>query len=378
MKRWICTVCLTMILMLGILEECVGKTGNGQQPPVFTLEVKEKSVSYTELREAEDVHVAVLQDENEQCHVSIPERTQSEENINAWLCKFYEKDAEEYEDFMGIGIEESEWYLTEKERKEMRYSYNTTLYVERADDAVISFLGYTTTYGGGNHANTHGFGVNFDARSGSVLELSDILFDTEEFCIFANGYIEQNYNDYAWMYARRMEHERESMMSGGWYMGGYGICLLCDIASGVSLEFGIPYEYLVDYLKPEYFPTSREAEYSLRMGVGAIMDVNGDGVMDVLTQPVNNGDIWEISINGTVSELSLEWNDSSFAKEVGGDYGFSLVRDEEGVTRLIRRAEAVRHECGPIYHIDGEYVITYRIEGENVVLEDIVKIPRSY
>lgn len=256
MKRWIYTISLAMIFMLGLFEECMGKTGNGQQPPFFTRKTGKESVHYTELREAEEIQITVEQNENGQYYVLIPERMESEKNINAWLTEFYEKDAKEYEDFMGIGIVESEWYLTEKERKEMGFSYSTSLYAERTDDAVISFQGFTYTYSGGVHGNTYSFGVNFDSRNGSVIELSDIFFDTEEFFQAAQNYIEQNYREYIWEFEDLIEDIREYGLNNCWCMDGYGINFLYDGANW-QWQYRIPYEILAEYMKPEYFPASR-------------------------------------------------------------------------------------------------------------------------
>ncbi|MCM1468496.1 MAG: hypothetical protein NC086_10125 [Alistipes sp.] len=343
--------------------------------PVFIPFVEtEKAVgSYTRLREARDIHAEVLRDEEKRYYVSIPERKQSEEKINSWLRGFYEEEQKNHDDFMGIGIVESDTYLTEKERKERYYAYNTVLQAERADDVILSFYGSTYTYSGGNHGNRDTYGVNFDTGSGSRIELNDILFDREQFFIFARDYVGQNYGDYAEEFTRMLGEGGEKLKDTDWCMDGYGINFLYD---GVNWnwQYRIPYEKLVDYLKPEYFPTSKEADYSLYMGVGAVMDVNGDNILDVVTQPEKNGDIYEIGINGTVSRLSLEWNGVSFAEEVSDDNGggsFSLRRDEEGVTRL-------RWKRSASHYPEWDWVFTYRIDGETVVLEDIVRVRRRY
>lgn len=210
----------------------------------------------TELREPGDIHVTVLQDENGQYQVSIPEIPQSEVKINAWLQAFYEEDADARNDFMGIGIEDSDVYLSEQERLAEGFSYKTSFWVDRADDAIISFQGQTSTYSGGAHGNDHAFSVNFDTRSGNILSLPDILSNAEEFYIFSMEYIAGNYSEYGW----GEEYVEEALMGDGWCVSGCGIRIFLNGGNGLGLyEYEIPYECLVDYIKPEYLPTSGAA-----------------------------------------------------------------------------------------------------------------------
>lgn len=335
------------------------------------LEDKEKDVHYTERREPEDVHVTVKEDANKWYQVSIPENPYSEKKINAWFADFYERDVQATEEFMGVGMEENDVYMSEEERIEAGFYRNTSFWEERADDAIISFMGNVYAYMGGAHGLYSSFAVNFDSRNGECLQLEDILSDSEGFYEFAMPYIENVYSEFPW----GEEDVRDALMGGDWCATNYGIMIFVNGGNGLGIfEYQIPYELMTDYMKEQYLPTSRTAEFNFFMGDGAYMDVNADGRLDYLTEPVKDDRGYTIQINGTKSNLSLEY-DRTFSDGTtwedlldGAYFGASdmkLVRDEEGVTHLELKFDTYKEEKRQI-------VFVYRIEEETVIFEKVV------
>lgn len=230
------------------------------------LVLEEASALFTDLRqdryevkqgEEASVLVEVVQDEKEHYLVQISGNSDSEEKINHWLLEFYQTDEEERAVYLGIGIVESDVSLTEKERKDAGYSYHTLLEVMRADEAVISFSGHNFTrpgrITGGYLPNIRCFSVNFDSKSGEILQPEDIFSDMEGFCGFAAGYLEENFGEDV----RDRVDVEERFFGNGWCMTSDEVVLFQNYGMVTGgKEYPIPYECIADYIKTEYLPLS--------------------------------------------------------------------------------------------------------------------------
>ena len=74
------------------------------------------------------------------------------------------------------------------------YSTESTYYVSRADDRVLSFEENGYTYLGGAHGTGYSFGCNYDTRTGEELQIQDVVTDMDTFAeqtdIFSDYYAE--------------------------------------------------------------------------------------------------------------------------------------------------------------------------------------------
>ena len=223
---------------------------------------------YAERRGTEDFQVTVVLNEKEQYQVLIPENLYSERKINDWLQRFYIEDARSKDEFLGIIITDSE-YMSAEMRKELGFFYSTSVQRKRVDDAVISFFINTFYYMGGVHGFDSSDSVNFDTKKGKVLELEDIVLDLEVFYEQVKEFIEGSYRESKGESMRGIEAElMEEALQKGWYLNGYGICFFVNGYNGSGFyTYAVPYERIVNYIRPEYLPVSKEAEWYLDLSL---------------------------------------------------------------------------------------------------------------
>lgn len=67
------------------------------------------------------------------------------------------------------------------------YSAESTYYVSRADDRVLSFEENGYTYLGGAHGTGYSFGCNYDTRTGEELQIQDVVTDMDTFAGLAEA-----------------------------------------------------------------------------------------------------------------------------------------------------------------------------------------------
>lgn len=67
------------------------------------------------------------------------------------------------------------------------YSTESTYYVSRADDRVLSFEENGYTYLGGAHGTGYSFGCNYDTRTGEELQIQDVVTDMDTFAGLAEA-----------------------------------------------------------------------------------------------------------------------------------------------------------------------------------------------
>ena len=340
------------------------------------LENPKAQLHYTQWREPLDIHVTLSQNAQGQYRVRIPENPYGEEQINRWLQEFYETEAEEERNFMGVGIEDDDPnYLSEKERLEAGFYCIFSYRPERVDDTVICLMSNLYCYMGGAHGIDNTTAVVFDTRNGKPLQLKDVVWNSEKFCDFAMAYFEENYEPYGW----GQEDVRDALLGGRWCFTDYGFQVFLNGGNGLGLyEYEIPYELLLDHLKEDYLPVTRAAEFNMYMEGRAWMDVNGDGLVDIVTQPAledvvtASGQVEKrllFSVNETVTELDLQWQGKPLSELNFQTYSTRLKRQEDGVTRLLWEVDIYGQDTNR-YTRQGKHVYVYRIEEENAVLEE--------
>lgn len=143
-----------------------------------------------------------------------------------------------------------------------RYSIIQQLETARVDAGVISLIEMNSEYTGGAHGSYGSSGITFDAESGEILELSDLLTDTEGFQERAEEYIlsrlaerepEGLFSDYENIIRQMWKSEPD------WYLDAAGITfifhpyLIGPWAMGEVLVT-VPYTEAEDCLSEAYIP----------------------------------------------------------------------------------------------------------------------------
>ena len=132
--------------------------------------------------------------------------------------------------------------------------------VMRADSRVISLRVYHSIYLHGAH-DIYGYaGVTFDAQTGRLLELEDIVEDMEAFRQKADDYmvekLQEEYGD--WLIPDYADVVKENWEYGQiWYLDGAGITIVFDPYELGSFSMGaaevtLPYELFGTYINEAY------------------------------------------------------------------------------------------------------------------------------
>lgn len=172
------------------------------------------------------------------------------------------------------------------------YSCQISFAPERVDPTIISFSGTIWNYTGGIHPNQVLISYNFDASSGEILTLEDILNHTDMtealYLKVMDGLSSKQYDGLqadTSVYTDGYEQTVRNHFTLGqadsacWYFTDTGMCFyfspyeIAPYAVG-SIEIEVPYADLHGILKEEYFPaehTDADA-FSINAALGAQID----------------------------------------------------------------------------------------------------------
>lgn len=109
----------------------------------------------------------------------------SEENKNTILTDYENLKSQAEDDLKGA--EEGGYQIYTP------YSTESTYYVSRADDRVLSFEENGYTYLGGAHGTGYSFGCNYDTRTGKELQIQDVVTDMDTFAALAETSVYEDY-----------------------------------------------------------------------------------------------------------------------------------------------------------------------------------------
>lgn len=294
------------------------------------------------------------------------------------------------EQFPGIDVNGYEYELqTAKEHyegyreedREYFYGYYSMEQAElaRCDSSVVSFRLYYSDYTGGAHGMYTYSGKTFDAKTGELLELSDILTDAEGFYKEVTPYIAAKLHE---KYGDNLFAEYQDYVAGtfdgdrslNWYLDAAGIVIaytpyeVGPYAMG-SPEVTLPYAEFGAYMKGKYLDANSEmivkvpADYDVSKLIGAKESL-------ILQTEDNEWDMLDVKlVSGNTIEMLGEysWVDGAYIIKRADGRIFMLVAcdymSDDLVTFVYEVTDGDIRECSKKSdaHISNEYWATDRI-----------------
>lgn len=143
------------------------------------------------------------------------------------------------------------------------YTFTRNIEVSRNEGNFISFCEKWSEQTGGAHGDYGVAGVTFDVKSGSKLELDDILSNPEGFYVKGVEYIlkelDANYGDKLFPDYKEtvQQHTFGKGYSVNWYLDDAGIVINYELYSLAAFSEGLqtvtlPYGEFAEYIKEEY------------------------------------------------------------------------------------------------------------------------------
>lgn len=146
------------------------------------------------------------------------------------------------------------------------YSFTIQYLIPRNDAAAISFFGAYDYFSGGAHPNRYLKSANFDANTGLVISLDEIINNTEQLDVLMDFVLQKLsktdenvvlFDDY--VNVVRQHFTKDSSEFGKWYFSENGLVFYFstyEIAPYAAGEwfFEIPYTDLQDILLDDYLP----------------------------------------------------------------------------------------------------------------------------
>lgn len=181
-------------------------------------------------------------------------------------------------------------------KDEYEEHYNTNLYsytysdsilftVTRADSNVISFLATNEWYGGGAHGQYGSTGLNYDARTGELIDFADLSENADAFyqntLTFHQSLAASNYYK-SIMWPDDYDLEEVLYQDGRWYLSTSGLVFfshpyeLGAFFAG-EIEFTIPYADLKEMGFQEKYAYDGQRTIPLQTEAVCFFDLNGDG-----------------------------------------------------------------------------------------------------
>ena len=220
--------------------------------------------------------------------------------------------------------------------------YNTNLYsfaysdsilftVTRADSNVISFLVTNAEYGGGAHGLDGSTGLNYDTRTGELIDFTDLSENADAFhqdtLAFHRSLAATNaYKSIMWQdddtWKENHDLEKVLYQDGRWYLSTSGLVFfshpyeLGAFAEG-EIEFTIPYADLNEMGFQGKYAYDSPATIPLQTEEVSFFDLNGDGqdeaIQFYIEQPGSASTNLHFIINGTDYALQHEELASQFS-----------------------------------------------------------------
>ena len=233
-----------------------------------------------------------------------------------------------------------EWAKDDYERY-----YNTNLHsyysdkllftVARADSNVISFLITRQRYSGGAHDMYNYTGLNYDARTGELIDFADLsenadAFHQDTFAFHQSLAASNAYKSIMWpddsTWKENYDFEEVLYQDGRWYLSTSGLVFFSNpyelgaFFAG-KIEFTIPYSDLEEMGFQEKYAYDGPRTIPLQTEEVRFFDLNGDGqdeeIQFYIEQPGNSDTNLHFIINGTDyamqhEELASQFSDNKY------------------------------------------------------------------
>lgn len=205
--------------------------------------------------------------------------------------------------------------------------------VTRADSNVISFLITYEWYGGGTHGFYSSTGLNYDARTGELINFADLSENADAFhqdtLAFHQSLAASNsYKSIMWPddVPWKEDYDLEEILyqDGRWYLSTSGLVFfshpyeLSGFAAG-EIEFTIPYANLEEMGFQEKYAYDGPKTILMQTEEVCFFDLNGDGqdeeIQFYIEQPGNARTKLHFIINGTDYALQHEELASQFSDD---------------------------------------------------------------
>ncbi|MCM1262303.1 MAG: DUF3298 and DUF4163 domain-containing protein [Butyrivibrio sp.] len=241
-------------------------------------------ILYSEKRSMEAVHDRIIY--TSMCTypvVTIEGNVKAADKINADIQarvddfrsddSYLEQAKEEYE----------EWYNTNSWT--YTYSDNMLFSVARADSNVISFLVTYEWYGGGAHGLYGSTGLNYDARTGELVDFANLSDNADAFrqdtlAFHQNLAATDSYKNI--MIPDGYDLEEILYQDGRWYLSTFGLVFFTHpyelgAFSAGEIEFAIPYADLKEMGFQEKYAYDGPETIILQTEEACLFDLDGDG-----------------------------------------------------------------------------------------------------
>lgn len=234
-----------------------------------------------------------------------------------------------------------EWAKKQYAAGELYEPYYETLSIsdiQRADDNIISFTMDYSGFAGGMHPWSEVHGINYDAKTGILLTLSDLGESSASFCTNFNNYNQEAAKTVSYKDLMLKEDDADH-----WFLSASG--LTCIINERFIIEWTIPYCVLSDMgYKDEYAYYGRQM---LRLEEDQIysIDLNGDSSKDSV---LFYDEYIEREDHGHDYVTHLIINGVDYTEEYLSQYLCDLDRTDSYVE--IMRTSIEREEDGFVYY----------------------------
>lgn len=222
-------------------------------------------------------------------------------------------------------LQDSAEFFQGDEYNPMYLYSDSEIFVQRADSCLLSYLEELSAYSGGAHSNYFCAGVNFVPETGEILELTDILTDTEDLPAILQEKLEKKYDDCVDIQGNQAQKilEKYAPEDYQWTVDYQGITFwfspyeLASFAAG-TLSVKIYFDEMSDIFDEKY-QTAPSENYviSLPEFLDADFDlVEGDGKTDIITIEESFDDY------GNYNMLSVTVNGKTKTDEINYAYEF--------------------------------------------------------
>ena len=279
---------------------------------------------------AKDGKTPVLEVDISYPTISIPDRTEVSEKINAAI----KSEVDTFWNFekqnASYAREDYEMAADDTNYTFEQYTGSFSYTVKRCDKQIISIVFSQYDYTGGAHGNPWKYGVNFDASTGDRLQLEALSSDYTDFYNLLLTNLNHQamlpaYQDYIFSDFAADVETALLKDSAAWYLDSSGITFISNpyvlgsYAAG-TFEFNIPYSELKG-LKEKY---NYSGNYIRKLfpGISASFDINADGIEEEICYSIikNEENDYTLSLTANSEDFSDELKKLHIAYPFTGAY----------------------------------------------------------